>query len=422
MPRRKLGTRARAAWSDVAVRAGLGTSWLSPKLGLGGGSIIGGRVTLALDRGALARLAVGRRIVLVSGTNGKTTTSHLLAAALRTAGPVAHNSSGANMPDGAVAALSAARDAKLAVIEVDELHVAEVAEAVDPVAIVLLNLSRDQLDRGNEVRSVAKALSQALAHHPETTVIANADDPMVVWAALPAAHVVWVAAGVGWTGDVTTCPQCGRTLAVGDGHWACECGLARPQPTWSAEDGAAVTGGTRTPVALNLPGRFNLGNAVMAMAGAAVAGVEPAAAAAAMGAVQEVAGRYSTVWHGRHELRLLLAKNPAGWAETLGLLDEARPLLVMINAREADGRDTSWLWDVPFEELGPRPVAAAGERSPDIGLRLSYAGIEHTTVADPLGAIAALPPGKVDVVANYTAFHQLQRRLAAAAGNGESRA
>lgn len=415
-----LTARARDAWSDVAVRAGLGTSWLSPKLGLGGGSIIGGRVTLALDRAALSRLAAGRKIALVSGTNGKTTTSHLLAAALRTAGTVAHNSSGANMPDGAVAALSADRAASLAVIEVDELHVAEVAEAVDPEVIVLLNLSRDQLDRGNEVRSVAAALSKALINHPRTTVVANADDPMVVWAALPAARTLWVAAGVGWTGDVTTCPRCGRTLAIRDENWACECGLARPTPTWSAIDDAAVTAEGRTPVHLRLPGRFNLGNAVMAMAGASVIGIAPGPAAAAMGEVLQVAGRYSTVQHGHHELRLLLAKNPAGWAETLGLLDESRALMVMINAREADGRDTSWLWDVPFEQLGARPVAASGERSADIGLRLSYAGVEHTTLADPLAAIAALPPGKVDVVANYTAFHQLQRRLAERSAGGAS--
>jgi UDP-N-acetylmuramyl tripeptide synthase len=84
---------------------------------------------------------------------------------------------------------------------------------------------------------------------------------------------------------------------------------------------------------------------------------------------------------------------------------------VIINAREADGRDTSWLWDVPFEQFSCRPVVASGERAADLGVRLSYAGLEHQTVADPLAALAALPAGKVDVVANYTAFHQFRRRL-----------
>ncbi|WP_297653012.1 Mur ligase family protein, partial [Pseudonocardia sp.] len=98
------------------------TAQLSQRLGAGGGSIIGGRVTLTLDPAALSRLAAGRQIVLVSGTNGKTTTSHLLAAALRELGTVAHNASGSNMADGAVAALARDRDTRFAVIEVDELH------------------------------------------------------------------------------------------------------------------------------------------------------------------------------------------------------------------------------------------------------------------------------------------------------------
>jgi UDP-N-acetylmuramyl tripeptide synthase len=234
-----------------------------------------------------------------------------------------------------------------------------------------------------------------------------------VWAVRPAARPLWVSAGVGWTGDVTVCPHCGRSLSITQAQWACTCGLARPIPTWTAADGAAISGYTRIPVHLRLPGKFNLGNAVMAMAAANVLGVDPGSAAMAMGAVDQVEGRYSTVRRGPHELQLLLAKNPAGWAETLALIDPSHHLMVMINARGADGRDTSWLWDVPFEQVRNRAVAVSGEHSADIGLRLSYAGIEHVTVADPLAAIEMLPPGKVDVVANYTAFHQLRRRLAA---------
>jgi UDP-N-acetylmuramyl tripeptide synthase len=108
-----------------------------------------------------------------------------------------------------------------------------------------------------------------------------------------------------------------------------------------------------------------------------------------------------------------LAKNPAGWAETLSLLEPAAARLLVVNAREADGRDTSWLWDVPFERLAPsgNGVVAAGEKAADLGLRLSYAGVDHATVTNPLHALAHLPAGKVDVVANYTAFRALTRRV-----------
>jgi UDP-N-acetylmuramyl tripeptide synthase len=398
-------------WTRAAVQAGLATAGLSRQLGLGAGSIIGGRVTLALDHHALQRLASGRRVVLVSGTNGKTTTSHLVAAAVRTAGRVAHNAGGSNMADGAVAALAEAQDAEYAVIEVDELHLAAIAEAVDPAVMVLLNLTRDQLDRATEVGAIASAVGQALARHPRTVVVANADDPMVVSAAIRASRSVWVAAGATWLGDATTCPRCGRTLIFTDSGWECECGLARPVPDWWIEDGKACTADAVLPLDIQLPGQVNLSNAAMALAAARALGVAADPAASALREVDVVAGRYAVVHRGSQDLRLLLAKNPAGWAGMSSMLGDQRPLLLIINAREADGRDTSWLWDVPFEQFIGRQVIASGERAADLGVRLSYAGLNHQTVADPIAALGSLPAGKVDVVANYTAFHHFRRRL-----------
>ncbi len=413
-------------WTRAAVQAGLAAAALSRRLGLGTGSIIGGRVTLALDRRALQRLAAGRRVVLVSGTNGKTTTSHLIAAAVGTVGTLAHNAGGSNMPDGVMAALADAPDADYAVIEADELHLAAIAEAVDPMVMVLLNLTRDQLDRATEVGAIAAAIRQALARHPHAVVVANADDPMVVSAVGAVSRAVWVAAGASWLGDVATCPRCGRVLTfthsdvtvgavdVGRGEqqgWECACGLVRPTPDWWIEDGKACTVDTLLPLDIRLPGQINLGNAAMALAGACAVGVPADQAAPALRRVEAVAGRYATVHRGSQNLRLLLAKNPAGWAGMLSILSEPRPLLVIINAQQADGRDTSWLWDVPFEQLSSRPVVASGERAADLGVRLSYAGLEHQTVSDPLAALAALPEGAVDVVANYTAFRYFRHRL-----------
>ncbi|MCU1617143.1 MAG: hypothetical protein JWO98_4683 [Frankiales bacterium] len=398
----------------VAVRAGRMAGALSRKVGLGAGAIIAGRVALRLDGQALSRLAAGRRVVLVSGTNGKTTTSHMTAAALRTAAPVAHNDTGANMPDGALAALMEQPDAPLAVIEVDELHLGAVADAVHPAAVVLLNLSRDQLDRGTEVHAVARSLAAALRRHPDTLVVANADDPVVVGAVQPSHRVVWVAAGMSWLADAGGCPRCGRRLETGVGPWRCtNCGMTRPTPTWGLDEGAVRHPGGRTEVRLTLPGRFNLGNAAFAMAAADALGVPPDAAATAIAGLGSIAGRYGVHRRGPHELRLMLAKNPAGWAETLPLLADARAVLLVVNAREADGRDTSWLWDVPFEQLPDgAAVAVAGERAADVGLRLSYADVSHATEPDPLAALALLPPGQVQVVANYTAFLSIRRRLA----------
>lgn len=409
-----------ALWTGQAVAG------LSRRLGLGQGGIIGGRLALALAPAALSRLAAGRRIVLVTGTNGKTTTSHLLAAALRTAGPVAHNDTGANMADGVLAALMRAPDAPLAVLEVDELHLGAVAAAVHPEVVVLLNFTRDQLDRGTEVRSVAAAVHTALTATPDATIVGNADDPMVVWAVPGGSSAVWVQAGSSWRSDSVSCPRCGQALAfpslassvpsprlgAGAPAWVCSsCALRQPVPTWGAQVDLAATPAGPVPLALQLPGAFNTANATMALAAGDLLGVPARQAAAAMAALDAVAGRYATIHHGDHELRLLLAKNPAGLTEVLDLLEPARSLMIAINAREADGRDTSWLWDAPLEILADRHVIATGERAADLSVRLTYAGVDHTTTTDLWAAIAVLPPGKVDMVANYTAFHQLLGQL-----------
>lgn len=406
------GRGLRDRWTGVAVRAGVAAAWVSRRLGRGEGMVIGGRVTLALDHQALSRLAAGRQVVLVSGTNGKTTTAHLLAAALGILGSVAHNDSGANMADGAVTALATRPNAPLAVLEIDELHLARVADAVSPSVIVLLNLTRDQLDRGAEVGAVAASVRTALTRHPETLVVANLDDPVVVAAVEGVPHVRWVATGATWLGDAAVCPRCGRRLVTAPIGWSCRCGLSRPPPDWQLHKDAVRGPQTTTPVQLRLPGRFNLGNAMTAIAAADALGVPPAQAAAAMAELATIAHRYAVIRHGRYELHLFLAKNPASWAETLPLLQGRPALLFAVNAREADGRDTSWLWDVPFEELTPRPTVASGERAADVGLRLSYAEVGHHTELDPLAGLQLLPPGKVAVVANYTAFTDLWHRLA----------
>jgi hypothetical protein len=141
-------------------------------------------------------------------------------------------------------------------------------------------------------------------------------------------------------------------------------------------------------------------------------GTDPAAAVAAVACVDEVAGRYRTVQIGNHTARLLLAKNPAGWQEALSMVDKtAAGVVISVNGQVPDGEDLSWLWDVRFEDFGSTSVVAAGERGTDLAVRLGYAGVEHSLVHDTVKAIESCRPGHVEVVANYTAFLQLQRAL-----------
>lgn len=396
----------------ASVAAGRLTAWLSRSSGLGRGGMIGGRVTLALDPLALRRLGRERTVVLVTGTNGKTTTSLMLTRALETLAEVAANSDGANMPDGVLAALTARPGAPYAVLEVDETYVPWVADQVRPAVLVLLNLSRDQLDRVGEVRATERDLRAAIAELDDTVVVANCDDVLVTSAASAAAKAVWVGAGRRWSGDSTACPRCEGQVETQDRHWSCRCGLARPEPAWTLDGELVVTpGGRQVDLDLRLPGEVNRANAALALAAAHRLGVPPHTAAARLRTITDIGGRYRTIRRSRHSVRLMLAKNPAGWVETLRVLDEDTPVVVAVNAQEADGRDLSWLWDVHFERLRGRQVVVTGERGADLSVRLCYAEVAHWAEPDPVTAIDALPPGAVELVANYTAFRDLVGRL-----------
>ncbi|HWD08143.1 MAG TPA: Mur ligase family protein, partial [Actinomycetota bacterium] len=200
----------RSLRTELALQAGRLAGALSRAGRVGAGVTIGGRVALALAPGALAELAGDRVLCLVSGTNGKTTTTRLIAAALRASGrAVTSNTTGANLASGLVSALSGSRDP--AVLEVDEAVLPRAAAALDPSLMVLTNLSRDQLDRYGEVGTVAGRWREMLAARPGQRVVANLRDPFVVWAAQPA-RALWVDTGMTWREDATVCPACGSLL------------------------------------------------------------------------------------------------------------------------------------------------------------------------------------------------------------------
>lgn len=398
----------------VALGAGSAARWASRVTGRGAGAMIGGLVSMTLDKSILGQLGAGRSTVVVTGTNGKSTTTRMTAAALATVGPVATNAEGANMDAGLIAALAGARDAKLAALEVDEMHVPHVLDAVEAAVVVLLNLSRDQLDRVGEINHIERTLRGGLARHPGAVVVANCDDVLMTSAAYDSPDVVWVAAGGGWANDSVSCPRSGEIIVREQSHWySTGTDFKRPTPQWWYDD-SHVYGpdGLVLPMRLALPGAVNRGNATQAIAAAVALGADPAAAVAAVSLVDEVAGRYRTVKLGQHTARVLLAKNPAGWQEALSMVDKhGAGVVIAVNGQVPDGEDLSWLWDVRFEHFDDTAVVAAGERGTDLAVRLGYAGVDHTLVHDTVTAIASCPPGHVEVIANYTAFLQLNRRL-----------
>ncbi len=400
----------------LAARLGRAAQTASKRLGRGNGAVIGGSVATFVCPDILTEAASDVTAVAVSGTNGKTTTTRLIAAALATRSGVLTNAHGANLPNGVVSALLDPHPpgAQL-VAEVDERYLPVVMRAVRPRVVVLLNLSRDQIDRMAEVRSNAVRWRSAIATMPDLTVVANCDDPIVAHAVPDGTHAVWVAAGMRWRWDAMSCPACGgRIDYAADGHWACRsCGRSRPRPDVTVDAAGVALGDQTVELDLGLPGEHTRSNAAMALAAARLLGVAPTEAAAAFAAITEVDGRYRSLWGDDRPGRLYLGKNPAGWLEILEVLEqqEPRPLVLVFNANQPDGRDPSWLWDVPVERLRGRSVVVTGERAADMAVRLRYAEVDHTVAPSLAVALAEGRRLGADVLATYTAFWQVKGAL-----------
>ena len=377
---------------------------LSRLSGRGAGTVAGGRVGLRICPDLLERLARDRTVIAISGTNGKTTTTAMVAAGW--GGDVAVNTTGANMPAGLVAALTESSSVRAA-LEVDEAWLPEVIRATRPRFVVLLNLSRDQLDRASEVRQMAERWLRCLnaPENREIVVVANANDPLVVYAASGASDVRWCDVPTVWLLDATSCPRCTRPLVHEDRDWHCACGFAKPVSTTVLDGQTVSVGELRAPMTLSVPGTFNEANAAMALTALVAMDVPLEQALQRVGTLSNVAGRFSRRQWRNQTLQLMLAKNPAGFAAVLSTVTEGNDdVWIAINAQIADGHDPSWLYDVPFEQLRGHRVCCFGERRLDLATRLDYAGVEALVIDDD-----SAPPafeGTVALIANYTAFAQ----------------
>jgi len=392
---------------------------LSRLIGKGSGIVIAGRLIMALAPNAVEKLAKGKRIVLISGTNGKSTTSKLIAAALGSKYSIAHNHTGANLFSGIAAALGANPKAEVAVLEVDELVLPWAIEKTKPELIVLLNLGRDQLDRLSEVRIVSSKWRAALAANNQSNlkVLASSDDPFVVYAAKPAKTVTWFSAGERGHIDATTCPECGALFnwSKNGESFNCNCGFIKPNADWNLVGNNLIAKNDNSKnfeVESLIPGKAALQNAARALIVAKEFGLEVDTASEAISKIKSVDGRFAVKQIGQTNFRLLLSKNPASWRETLhtSSASNLKNVLLVVNANTQDGKDTSWLWDVDFKVLAGRNVLVTGDRRIDVAARLTVDGINHQVVTDEVAAAKLFGTSDADLIASYTAFHRLANK------------
>ena len=399
---------------SAAVRA---AGSLSRLAGTGGGTTLPGKLLWKLDPGAVDRLAarLPQGSALVSATNGKTTTAAMVARILEPTVRLAHNRAGANLVSGVASALVAARDAELGLFEVDEAALPEVARRVSPRAVSLGNLFRDQLDRYGELELVAERWREmARALPAESALVANGDDPQLGEIALqrPGSVVFGVddprhaSPELQHAADSKWCVRCGTPYeyaAAYIGHlgdYRCPlCGHARPPLELAAREIElhgleSVSFSLETPegstrVELQVPGLYNVYNALAAASLARALDVPLDAIQAGLQDFSAAFGRFERIAIGERSLLVLLIKNPAGANEVVRTLlagTKPRLLLVALNDEIADGRDVSWIWDVDFEPLldGLERLVASGERAAELALRFKYAGL-------PTDAIEVVP-------------------------------
>ena len=434
---------------------------LSRRSGRGGGTTLPGRLLLRMAPDAISRLGAGLRggSVIVSGTNGKTTTAGMLAAALRAAGRVpVHNRARSNMTWGVATALLEQRGDE-GLFEVDEAWLPQVAAELEPRLIVLGNLFRDQLDRYGELEHLADEWAKLVAARAGPTGFAlNADDPLI--ADLGRDRELVRRPGVTYFGiddpsqalpelqhafDAKHCRRCGspyvyeRAFVGHLGHYRCpNCAADRPPPDVAATriDLEGMRGSrvaVRAPegqveLRLPLPGVYNVYNGLAALTAALRLGIPLEQAADALGRMEAVFGRVETIEVDGKPVSILLIKNPAGANEVLRtlLLESADGagggglhLWVALNDGIADGRDVSWIWDADFELLAGQVsrVVCAGTRAAEMAVRLKYAGtppeaIEVEEAIDrSLDQAVAEADGPVFALPTYTALLELRTLL-----------
>ena len=423
---------------------------LSRVAGRGGGTTLPGKLLWKLDPAAIDALAgrLPQGSVAVSATNGKTTTTAMVAEILRPHLRVAHNDSGANLVSGVASALLRAQGAELGLFEVDEGALPEVTRRVRPKALLLGNLFRDQLDRYGELELVAARWRDAVAALPHAQLVVNGDDPQVGALARPGGRVFGLEdprvarPALQHAADSKYCLRCGTPYEyaaayVGHlGDYRCpKCGHARPPLDVVGRDielrgldGAAFTlvaaeGDAR--IELRVPVLYNVYNALGAASLALALGISLDDVREGLARFAAAFGRFERIAIGDRRVVMLLIKNPAGANEAIRTLVEGaapRVAVIALNDAIADGRDVSWIWDVDFEPLLDgldRPVAT-GSRAAELALRFAYGGLDRarievvTSLEAALDRGLALTPagGELTVLPTYTAMLALRRTLA----------
>lgn len=427
-----------------------------------GGTALPGKIALRVYPDMLSRLARGVTTVMVTGTNGKTTTCRMLEQMARDAGRDCFaNRSGSNLERGIAADFAANASLfgkprrRFAVIECDEAAFRRVCGEVKPAVAVVTNIFRDQLDRYGEVTHTLAGIREGLARSPETRVCLNADCSLTSSLAPDAPDRVrffGMDAALGEAAAVSDAPRCifcgaeyeydYHTFAHLGGFRCPQCGYSRAEPDVAIVEVDALepdsslaqlrVDGEFLPAAVSLPAAYNLYNAAAAVAAATALGVDAKSAVRSLAHIESGFGRMERFELGEARVTMVLVKNPAGCdraIDYLASLPDGVTAVFCLNDEIADGTDVSWIWDAAFERLfeperKPMDIIVSGIRAEDMRLRLKYAGADEESIrlihgATELIDLIAGCKGGVCILPTYTAMLPLRAELASRCGRKE---
>lgn len=434
--------------SGLAILVGKSSQWFL-KTFTNGGSSLPGKLALKIDPKVLDTLAKNYKVVVVTGTNGKTLTTALTVNILKQENPaVLTNPTGANMAQGIVSTfLKASRKnqgQKFAVLEIDEASLSKVTEYIKPELFVFTNIFRDQMDRYGEIYTTYDMIVEGAAKSPNGLILANGDSPIFNskdtvnkrvyygFDRLPDKEQM-----AHYNTDGVLCPRCHHILHykmityANLGKYYCpNCGFHRPDLTYKLTKIERMDDHSSTFVIdgeeyhIEVGGMYNIYNALAAAAVAEHYGIPAPAIRKGLAYDEKVFGRQETFTIGDKQCTLVLVKNPVGLNQVIDMLTLAHKkfsLVCLLNANYADGIDVSWIWDGNQEALAKLDipqVIAGGDHHRDMALRLKVAGFapdkitEIAELPQVIEAIKKLPTKEVYILSTYTAVLALRKELA----------
>ena len=417
---------------------------------LKGGTTFPGKIALKLDKDILTKVALGYNVILVTGTNGKTTTTSMIYNILKEKGySVITNNTGANLYPGIVTTFvdnykfSDKNHEKFAVIEVDEANVKFITEKITPTVITVTNLFRDQLDRYGEVYTTLNKILEGVYNVPTSKLILNGDESLLGKLDIKNPVVFYgfktninENKTIDINADAKFCKFCKTPYKynfvtynhLGD-YYCTGCGYKRPEISYGVDEIIDLTSESstvkinNTEIFLSQSGVYNIYNALCAYSIAKELGVDDLTIKKSLESQSSSFGRQETINIEDKEVKIILVKNPAGYnqaLDTLCLSKEPFSAAFILNDNYADGRDVSWIWDVNFEHLNDvdlNEIYVSGLRSYDMAVRLKTAGLDSSkfSITEEYDAlterIKESKNKKVYILATYTAMINYRKHL-----------